>query len=64
MAKAHDSIRPGEVAIDLPGGFDAGIHGVLELAGICGRWRRPPYYSLSDAELEKLETELRNKGIL
>ncbi len=48
----------------LPGGFDAGIHGVLELAGICERWRRPPYYSLSDAELEQLATDLRAKGIL
>jgi dihydrodipicolinate synthase/N-acetylneuraminate lyase len=46
------------------GGFDAGIHGVLELAGICPRWRRPPYYSLSDAELEQLGADMKKAGIL
>ena len=38
----------------LPGGFDAGIHGTLELFGIAQRWRRPPYRSLNDQEMEKL----------
>lgn len=38
----------------LTGGFDAGIHGSLELFGIAKRWRRKPYYSLNDAEMEKL----------
>lgn len=37
-----------------PGGFDAAMHGMMELAGLCGRWRRKPYYTLSDAEMEKL----------
>lgn len=46
------------------GGFDAGIHGVLELAGICSRWRRPPYRSLTDEELAQLATTLRAGGIL
>jgi len=36
------------------GGFDAAMHGMMELAGLCGRWRRKPYYSLSDTEMEKL----------
>lgn len=44
--------------IGLPGGFDAGIHGIQELYGLAGRWRRKPYYSLSDAELESLKTFL------
>lgn len=43
-----------DAILGLPGGFDAGIHGVLELTGLCGRWRRPPYHSLTDAELEGL----------
>ena len=47
-----------------PGGFDAGIHGVLELVGICPRWRRSPYYSLNDAEMEKLGASLKQAGIL
>lgn len=47
-----------DAILGLPGGFDAGIHGVLELAGICGRWRRPPYHSLTDAELAQLRDAL------
>jgi hypothetical protein len=35
-------------------GFDTGIHGALEIFGVCQRWRRLPYYSLSNAEMEKL----------
>ena len=38
----------------LPGGFDAMYHGAQEIFGIAGRWRRPPYHSLSDAEMERL----------
>ena len=48
----------------MPGGFDAGIHGVVALFGICERWRRPPYYSLSDADMERLDDGLRSIGIL
>lgn len=36
------------------GGWNAGMHGVLELAGLGGRWRRPPNYSLNDKELAEL----------
>ena len=43
----------------LAGGFDAGFHGVLEICGIAKRWRRPPYYSLSDEEIERLAAFLR-----
>ncbi len=46
------------------GGFDAGIHGVLELFGICSRWRRSPYHNLSDADMERIRDGLRNMGIL
>ncbi len=42
------------------GGFDAVIHGAMEIAGICGRWRRPPYYSLDDAEMESLRELLQD----
>lgn len=47
----------------LTGGFDAGMHGVIELFGIAERWRRPPYYSLSDQEMEGLAEMLRAMGI-
>jgi 4-hydroxy-tetrahydrodipicolinate synthase len=39
----------------LGGGFDAMYHGAQEVFGIAGRWRRPPYQSLTDAEMERLQ---------
>ena len=38
----------------LGGGFDAMYHGAQEVFGIAGRWRRSPYESLSDEEMERL----------
>lgn len=35
--------------------FDATIHGMMEIAGVCGRYRRAPYHSLTDAEMEILK---------
>ena len=48
----------------LPGGFDAGIHGVMELFGITKRWRRKPYYSLNDEQMERLGDFLKRLGVL
>ena len=48
----------------LPGGFDAGMHGCLELFGVAQRWRRPPYHSLSDEEMEKLGGFFQGMGLL
>ena len=48
----------------LQGGFDAGMHGVYELFGIAKRWRRKPYYSLNDEEMERLAGFMRQKGLL
>lgn len=48
----------------LRGGFDAGMHGILEACGLAGRWRRPPYASLSDQELELLKHRLQEIGAL
>ena len=53
-----------DIVMRSPGGFDAGLHGIYELIGLGRRWRRPPYYSLSDAELERLGADLREKGVL
>ena len=60
------SIRPPFFTLigALPGGFDAGIHAVLELVGICKLWRRSPWYSLNDAEMERLGAALKDLGIL
>ena len=38
----------------LGGGFDAMYHGAQEVFGIAERWRRPPYASLTDEEMERL----------
>jgi len=37
-----------------PAGGDAGQHALLELAGICDRWRRKPLPDLTDEEMEML----------
>jgi len=47
-----------------PGGFDAGLHAWCELIGLCGRWRRSPYRSLTDAEMEPFAESLRQLGLL
>ena len=46
----------------LEGGFDAGIHGVLEILGLGKRYRRAPYHTLTDVQMEKLEDFLKLKG--
>ena len=48
----------------LQGGFDAGMHGILELYGVAGRWRRKPYYSLNDEEMEQLKAFCQSHGWL
>lgn len=67
MVAARSVIRDHDMpyfdyAIGATGGFDAVFHGALELAGVCGRWRRPPYYSLSDEEMERLGDLLARIG--
>ena len=46
------------------GSFDACAHGILEIYGLAGRWRRRPYYTLSDEEMERLADMLRGLGVL
>lgn len=48
----------------LTGGFDAGIHGIMELYGLCKRWRPKPYHSLNDAEMESLSDFLKARKLL
>ncbi|MFO7947499.1 MAG: dihydrodipicolinate synthase family protein [Armatimonadota bacterium] len=38
----------------MTGGFDAGLHGAIELFTGINRWRRAPYYDLNDEEMEQL----------
>ena len=53
-----------ELVMGLPGGFNAGIQAMLELKGIAQRWRRKPYHSLSDQEMESLAHGLKRLGVL
>ena len=45
--------------ISLEGSFDAGIHGILELFGLTRRYRRPPYHTLTDQQMEQLADHLK-----
>ena len=44
--------------------FDAAIHGAMELYGLSKRFRRAPYPSVTDAQLEIVKTFLQIKGLL
>jgi dihydrodipicolinate synthase/N-acetylneuraminate lyase len=41
-----------DALVACPGSFDAGMHAWSELSGIHPRWRRSPYYNMTDAEVE------------
>jgi 4-hydroxy-tetrahydrodipicolinate synthase len=41
-----------------PAGGDAAQHAMLEMEGICGRWRRKPLPDLTDADMETLKAFL------
>ena len=47
-----------------PGCYDAGIHATYEVFGLCKRWRRPPYYSLNDAEVERISDFFKERDLL
>ena len=46
------------------GKFDAGVHGALELFGVAERWRRPPYYTINDEDMEKLTGFFKDLSLL
>jgi len=45
--------------LKLEGGFDAGVHGLLEVAGLGSRYRRAPYYSFTEAQMADLKDFLK-----
>ena len=53
-----------DFVLGLTGGFDAGVHGTYELFGLAERWRRKPYYSLNDGEMEQLATFFKSLNLL
>ena len=46
------------------GGFSAAIYGIYEILGISTRYRRKPYYSLTDEQIEKLATFLKENKMI
>ena len=53
-----------EMISNLPGGFDAGMHAAYEIFGLSKRWRRPPYHSLNDSEMDKMRAFFVDKGLI
>ena len=53
-----------DVLMGCPGSFDAGMHAWSELSGIHGRWRRTPYYTMNDAEVETFAASMDKLGLL
>jgi 4-hydroxy-tetrahydrodipicolinate synthase len=47
--------------LGLEGSFDAGMHGMLEITGLGKRYRRLPYHSLTDKQMEELRDFLKSK---
>ena len=43
-----------DYVLSVKGGFDAALHGTYEHFGLSQRWRRPPYHSLTDEQMEQL----------
>lgn len=53
-----------DVLMGCPGSFDAGMHAWSELSGIHPRWRRSPYYNMTDAEVEAFGQSMDKLGLL
>lgn len=69
IGKAREMVETYDMALfdflsGLTGGFDAGMHGMLELYGIAPRWRRKPYHSLTDQEMDTLRSFLQGLSVL
>lgn len=50
--------------LGLEGSFDAGMHALSEIVGHHGRWRRKPYHSLTDAQMDELRAVLNSLGVV
>ena len=46
------------------GGFNAAVHGMFELLGICGRHLPLPYYTMNDGEMEELKAVMQSLKLL
>ena len=69
LAAARDIIRDYDMPffdfiLGMEGSFDAALHGILEIIGVATRYRRPPYHSLTDEQMQALAAFLKGKGLL
>ena len=46
------------------GGRPSVVHGIMELFDICPRWVRPPFHTLTDAQMDELADGLRRLKLL
>ena len=46
------------------GSFDAAVHGIFELLGFAKRYRRPPYHSLTNEQMQDLADFLEKRKFL
>ena len=53
-----------DYAMAYPGGWNCVFHALLEVYGVAERWKRAPYTSLSDKEVDQLRSFLTEKGLL
>lgn len=53
-----------KVCAKVSGGRDAAVHGIQEIIGLGQRWRRKPYYSVNDRELDEIKQSLKELKIL
>lgn len=69
LATARDVVRDYDMPLfdyllKSEGSFDAAIHGILELCGRGKRYRRSPYYSLNDKQMNDLSEFLQKRKML
>jgi len=57
----HD-IPLGDFIYECEGGGDAAMHGILELKGLAQRWRRKPYHSFTNEQMEQFGDLCRTRG--
>ncbi len=53
-----------EFLMQLPGGFDAGMHGLLEIYGLAERCAPAPCHSMTDTEMDQLRAFLARHALL
>ncbi len=64
IINTYDASLMEELPAELGLHFDAVIHGCLELFGLAGRWRRNPYMSASDQQMEKIRQFFACRNII